>query len=354
MKNISSLVSEFIKHADEFYTDLELGNIDAKHVAIVQNAYKQFNKSITSKNFRNWGDQSDLHAPAQITFDMLRIHGYYYVIVRYFYRKLFQPRGERISLSSVMDDIDIIKNSGGGGVLKDNPIHKTPGVGNFYQFNGYSVNARWLRYIYLLSVIRKQNLLSDGEVWVDIGSYYGGLQGMIKKYYPNSRIVLVDFHHQLCRSFVYLKSLYPDAIHIFPNQLKEYKDLNSLPEGSISYIPANKFSVIANNKVHLATNFFSFGEMKREVFSDYINSNIFSKSKTSYIVNRFVSSPYFDRVYDTDLNVLDYQNKKRRLLKFDVFPIHHYMLTYSEIFYRKSYRNSSSSYFEMITLNDNE
>ena len=44
MKNISSLVSEFIKHADEFYTDLELGNIDAKHVAIVQNAYKQFNK----------------------------------------------------------------------------------------------------------------------------------------------------------------------------------------------------------------------------------------------------------------------------------------------------------------------
>ena len=45
------------------------------------------------------------------------------------------------------------------------------------------------------------------KIWIDVGSYYGGVAGLVKKYFPEIRIILVDFHHQLCRSYLYLSEL---------------------------------------------------------------------------------------------------------------------------------------------------
>ena len=58
------------------------------------------------------------------------------------------------------------------------------------------------RYSYLASQIQKYQLLSN-DSWLDIGSYYGGLQSFVKKIYPNINIIMVDFQHQLCRSFIF-------------------------------------------------------------------------------------------------------------------------------------------------------
>ena len=43
------------------------------------------------------------------------------------------------------------------------------------------------------------------------------------------------------------------------------------------------------------------------------------KSNSIYLVNRFVSSPFFEPTYQNTLNVFDYE-KKIKTTYFDVFP----------------------------------
>jgi hypothetical protein len=193
-----------------------------------------------------------------------------------------------------------------------------------------------------------EDLVKKDSIWVDIGSFYGGLQGLVKKYVPDSKIVLVDFHHQLCRSYIYLKTLFPDAVHIFPNDVKKYKNLKNLPSGSIMYVPVTYYHLIANGKVDLVSNFFSLGEMRRLFFKKYINSQLFKKASSKFLVNRFVSSPFFEKTYDTDITILDYVDANSKVTYFDVFPLHHYAIYNREVLGTKAFRNVSSSYFELI------
>ncbi len=175
------------------------------------------------------------------------------------------------------------------------------------------------------------------------------MQGLVRKYYPDTKTILVDFHHQLCRSYAYLKEMYPDSKHIFPNMIDDYKDLSKVPDGAFLYVPASDFNLISDNRVDLASNFFSLGEMNRGIFNEYYQSAIFEKAKNTYIVNRFVSGPFFEATYKNNTNVLNYISSNRRRLFFDVFPIGNYMLINRKLFDRKYYRNTSSSHFELIT-----
>ena len=238
---------------------------------------------------------------------------------------------------------------GGENFLTDNPVHLTPGVKNSFSIDGITVNMRWLRYVYLLKRILDLKVLTDDAVWVDVGSFYGGLQGLVKKYNPKTRIVMVDFHHQLCRSNIYLSKMYPDAIHIFPSQVSEYLNFSAMPEGSFIYVPVSDYEKLPEQSVDLFSNFFSFGEMKRDFFNIYMHGRLFRDSKNTYLVNRFVSSPFFEKTYDSDLSILDYLKSGKSPDYFDIFPMHHYMLVKRDLFGRNAYRNISSSYFEMIT-----
>ena len=223
-----------------------------------------------------------------------------------------------------------------------------PGSTIFFECENTSVNVRWLRYLYIVQKIKTLKLIEGNQIWIDVGCYYGGLAGLVKKYFPSIKIVLVDFHHQLCRSYVYLSELYPDSNHIFPDDVGKYKNFDNLPDGSILYVPVSKYKEVEHNKVDLYTNFFSFGEMRPEAFNSYTESNIYKESKNIYLVNRFVSAPYFESTYDTKLNILDYSLSKKDAFYFDIFPIHHYMLLKREVFGRRQFRNFSSSYFEYI------
>ena len=93
------------------------------------------------------------------------------------------------------------------------------------------------------------------------------------------------------------------------------------------YLPVDQFNKISNLKVKLVTNFFSFGEMKKNNFSEYINSSLIKNSDYLYFVNRFISSPFFEKTYDDNINILDYvRNLNKNILYFDMFPIHHYQI----------------------------
>jgi len=351
MKTSAELAEIFIDHSPKFHEDLNLKNIDEKHINILKESYSEVDKgtAFNKDTFRNWKAQSDMDVPAQVSISSLRKDGLPFFLLKYLYQKIFNRKKDGFLLSTFRDDMNIIGSIGAEELLIENPVDITPGATASYQINGTSVNLRWLRYIYALKRILDFNILNAGSVWVDVGSYYGGLQGLVHKYIPESKIVMVDFHHQLCRSFIYLSQLYPNAQHIFPDDLSNYKNLDSVPLGSFVYVPVSDYGKIADQRVELVTNFFSLGEMRREYFNNYLHSKLFMESKLCYLVNRFVSAPFFEKTYDNDLSVLDYYPLKREVDYFDVFPMHHYLLLKRKIFGRSEFRNISSPYFELVT-----
>ena len=226
MNDFETNVEFFIKNSNFFFQDSSLDNIDNKHQKIIKKAYESINNDFDINKVRNWEGQTDqtniLKSNCVIDF-ILGITE----IKNSFISKIFDKLKLKtlsfidifFEISLMQDDIAILENIGGRKLLEDNPQNKTTGSVNYKLINGYSVTNRWIRYLYILNQILSKNLINGNDVWVDIGSFYGGLQGLVKKYKPNSRIVMVDFHHQLLRSYIYLKEMYPDAQHILPNTI---------------------------------------------------------------------------------------------------------------------------------------
>lgn len=351
-ETIQQRLKAFVSHAPEFFNDLQAEDLDLKHQRIVSEGYAQLNGEPwgeVGSNFRSWGSQSDLTVPAQLSISGLNANGFAKGIINWGLRSLFRRAVDRNLRNVLEDDIAVIERIGGARLIDENPAHLSPGAREFYFLNGRSVSMRWLRYIYLLRRMQMEDMLHDGAVWVDVGSYYGGLQGLVRKYHPRTRMVLVDFHHQLARSYLYLSHLFSDATHVFPDQVARGVDLRSLAEGSIVYVPAFGFDAISDQSVDLATNFFSFGEMRRPIFRSYIDSILFSRSWRTFIANRFVSAPSIDPTYDSDLTVLDYNLPNREILYFDTFPMHFFLQVRREVLGTIRMRNVSSPYFEMVT-----
>eukprot|EP01137_Pigoraptor_chileana_P029808 Opistho-2@15511 len=354
MDKFQSQLEYFISKSPDFFKDGSISEIDTKHQKIISSAYELLHSGFTIDSLRNWAGQSDMGVNHG-----LNIFSKAAIGVRdnsSFLARILGNIANRINFriqglfshSMMLDDISIVESIGGKDLLTDNPQIDTPGASQFPLVNGYSVSHRWLRYIYLLAQIRNQQLLAPGDVWVDIGSFYGGLQGLVKKYYPTSRIVLVDFHHQLLRSYLYLSTQYPNSNHYLPSEVDQFKNLSDMPEGSFLYVPVNDFHKIAGHKAALMSNFFSLGEMRKDHFSNYFDSPLFQTSKHIYLVNRFVSSPFFEKTYDTDITIRDYMIHGKPTRHFDIFPINHYQIVRRELYGRNFFRNTSSSYFEII------
>ena len=307
--------------------------------------------AFSEDNFRNWAGQSDMSTLAQLNWTNIAAEGLLRCYVIYLLKKIFRYKSESIKHSSLMDDFFLVRGQTGLDFIKDNPVSNTPGVSNSFRFKGCDVNFRWLRYLYLCDRILKFPGLDDEFTWIDVGTYYGGLQGLVKKYRPNTNIIMVDFNHQLCRSFIYLSKLFPDAKHIMPDSLDKKLTKASIPKGSFVYVPVECYNKLENLKADLYSNFFSFGEMPEEILNRYLSSKPYKNAKFLYLVNRVVSSPAFEQVYDNSTTILDYDLEKKKLEYFDLFPIHNYNVFERPLFSRKAPRNFSSNYFEALLKN---
>jgi putative sugar O-methyltransferase len=354
MDNFKDQLAYFISKSPDFFNDGSLAEIDIKHQGIVSSAYDLLNSDFSIEKLRNWSGQSDMGIKR-------KFNSFYAAMVGmknypFFLTKIMSPVADKVNsllqggftFSMHLDDIAIIEAIGGRDLLLENPQSETPGAAPYPLINGYSVSTRWLRYIYLLTRMREKKLLGNDGAWVDIGSFYGGLQGLVKKYHPSAKIILVDFHHQLLRSYIYLNTMFPGSKHFLPSEVDQFKGFSEMPEGSFMYVPVNDYHKIQSHKANLVSNFFSLGEMRREHFDGYFNSNLLQNADHIYLVNRFVSSPFFEKTYDTDITVKDYLNTSRKSEYFDVFPVNHYLSIRRNLFGRNYFRNLSSSYFELI------
>jgi len=339
-------VDFFVSKCKDFLTQNLDKKIDFKHenlLAEFKKIYKKDKENFIS-NLRNWSHHGDLSCPPQITFIHLKYIGFGKTILN-FLKKITKFFDLKFFNQSFFDDLEILKKTGSLDILKQNPVHETPQCDDFYYFEKTSSNYRWNRYAYLLNKVRQENLLKDNCNYIDIGSFYGGFQSCLKKIYPKTNLILLDFNHQLCRSYVYLKNLFPNSKHTLPDDISNLEFLNE-NEDQIVYLPIEKRSLLKKLNIHLTTNFFSFGEMKREMFNEYFE--LIDHSKYIYLVNRFVSSPFFEKTYDSDLDVRDYLKKNYNTLYFDIFPMHHYLNIKRKLLNKYANRPVSSPYFELI------
>ena len=191
--NLKILYEEFINNSDNFFSEKNL-ELDNKHEKIVKSFYKEYNDNneFFIKNFRNWKLQDDYLVPAQFNKYQIQINGFFKSFLNYIIRKTYETIKPEI-VNGFFDDIAFLKKYANLQILKQNPAHLSPGCSNFYFIEkDISTNVRWNRYAYIASQIEKYKLLSDGQTWIDIGSYYGGLQSFVKKRYPKINIVMIE------------------------------------------------------------------------------------------------------------------------------------------------------------------
>lgn len=346
IKKKSFLIEEFIDNSLNFWNDHKIKNLDPKHKKILKKFTIKYKKNIKlfSDEIIDWEGQTNLGAPFQFSYERIKnsslkqnLKNFKNIFIQNYFNKV-----------SFFDDLEIIKKNRGMHILENSPVHLSlASTDAYFLSKNVSTNNRWNRYIYISSQIKNFKFLDNKDSnWLDIGSYYGGLQLILKKYFKSQNFYLLDFHHQLCRSYVLLKNAYPNANHILPNQLNKNK--NKKYKNSFFYVPVQKLNIIKNKQFDLITNFFSFGEMTRPFFNYYYQNKVIDNAKVLYLVNRFISSPNFEPTYNNDLNIFDYEKKNFITKYFDIFPIHHYKNLKRKIFNRSSYRPISSPYFEKI------
>ena len=345
------LLKKFIDKSPDFWNDLSLTDVDPKHENVINKFSNNFDYNKFLREIRSWEMQDDGPIPFQLnTFNIKKNNPKKNLTL--LLKKIISKFKKYDLTISLRDDIEILKQIGAYDLLKDNPVHLSPYVDSAYFLSqNLSTNYRWNKYIYYAHTILNKKLFKNEGIWIDIGSFYGGLQGILAKYYDNFQIVLIDFHHQLCRSYLYLNKLYPNAKHIIADEHKTLDSVFSTKDSRFVYLSINNLHKINEIKPFLITNMFSLGEMTRNTFNQYCESPFMINAKYLYLVNRFVSSPFFENTYKNDINIFDYKFDNFERLYFDVFPINHYQTPYRNLFGRNAARPVSSSYFEMIFKN---
>lgn len=256
-------------------------------------------------------------------------------------------RGSNRGTSRLLKEYyEILKNSGCESLLRKYPVFKL-GNPKFFKYQGCEFTVRWCKHIYSLGLFNRilgEKIKSD-FISLDIGSSYGIFSSLLKKEYPQSRHVLLDFPEQLVLAHYYLGMLFPDARIAGYKEIQEVKSINRdfFKNYDFVLIPWFEYKNIQKDSLDMVTNFASFGEMRREWFDFYVRSEPFLSCEYFFTHNRFQSYPE----YDTDLTILDYPLQDFDKFYFGICPTHFH--SYKEkflFFYEKLV--ISSQYFDFI------
>ena len=359
MKNTSNDFQIFSNRLNVNFTENQIKNIgelSPKYQRIQRIALEELDKgAFELKQVRSWKMHDDMGVPIQLK-RLVQFDSFFFDNVkRFLYFKLPSKCISQYFLKqSLLDDFNVIKASGYLEFLKENELNSKSLARDIYIKNGFSFNARLLRYIYILGQIKKFQLLTpeNRQLHIDIGGFYGGLQSILSKYFLNSVFINVELEHQLFRSFLYQKNINSEINQIigekeFLDFIRKKPRLSNKP--TFIYLLPKSYDLIGQEvEIDLITNFQSFGEMSSENFDYYYHCNTTSQAKFIYSTNRFVSKPSLDETYDSDLTLLGYILPNFKISYLNRFPMHNYQISKSIFLGNKGYRNASSGSFELI------
>ena len=249
-------------------------------------------------------------------------------IYEYIYEKLPFSLFHR---SMVKEQIELLINEGADEIISAFPVSDTPGNPNYFKYKNFYINERSLKHYYYLNLISKKlkSEINNNNIKtvLDIGGGYGFYNGLFKTIFPKTTQILIDFPHQLIFAYYFFKEKFPNAkildLRNFDNCDFSY---NQLCEYDFVLIPTNKINVLKKNTIDIACNFFSFGEMSRNTFNNYLESDFYKTASYHFLCNRYESSPYFEKTYDNDITILDYKIYKENIIYFGTFPLHRFYI----------------------------
>lgn len=240
----------------------------------------------------------------------------------------------------------LLKETNNLALLKKHPVLPI-GNPNLFKYKGYTYTARWVRHILFLDLFKKvlDDKINSDFICLDIGSSYGIFSSLLKREYPLSHQVLLDFPEQLVLAHYFLGLNFPQA------KIASYKEISKvesidrdfLKEYDFILLPWFFYKKLASKSIDLVSNFASLGEMRREWFNYYLKSEPFLSTKYFFTANRFQSYPEFD----TDLTILDYPLHDFRKLHFRISLYFSHIYKIKRIFWNEKY-HFSSQYFEFI------
>jgi len=246
----------------------------------------------------------------------------------------------------LLDSYKVIEENSYLDLLRKYPMFSA-GNPTTFKYNGCEFTYRWTKHIYFLGQFNNifGPLISKNFISIDIGSSFGIFSSLLKKEYPESIQILLDFPEQLVLAHYYIGTIFHDAkIAGFKEIIEAGKiDRSFFRQYDFILIPWYWYTDIEPGSIDMMTNFASFGEMRRQWFDYYIDTEIFKNIKYFFTSNRFQSYP----TYDTDLTILDYPLHDFEKLHFGICPIFSHDYEQHHIFfYKKNY--FSSQYFEFF------
>jgi len=257
--------------------------------------------------------------------------------------------GERRGHTKLLREcLVILKDHGCEDLLRKYPCHP---AGNPFVFShqGYSYTFRWAKHIYSLSLMNQvlADKLGEEFVALDIGSSYGIFSSLVKREFPTSHHILVDFPEQLILAYYFLGTCFPEARIAGVRELQGQEELTRdfFLQFDFCLVPWPIYQRIAGGSLDLVTNFASLGEMSRKYFDYYLKAPPFQKARYFFTANRIQSFPD----YDTDLTILDYPIwEPGKRLHFEISPVFSHVYKYQRRYLFFNERVAYPPYFEYI------
>lgn len=233
----------------------------------------------------------------------------------------------------LIESLRVLKEFKYDSLLKKYPCHP---AGNplIFRYEGYEYTYGWLKNVYHLGLMQDKlgNLLNKNFHLLDLGGQYGTFCSLVKKEYPDSHCILVDFPEQLLHAYYFLKACFPDARIAGIKEIYQREKISrDFIEGyDFVLVPVTFYERLERETVDMYANFVSLGEMKKEWFDYYLNSPPFLTARYFFTINRVISA----LTYDNNITILDYPVFDRdKRMHFATFPIPHYK-------YQVKYRHS--------------
>tara|TARA_A100000164_G_scaffold380933_1_gene430356 strand:+ start:2730 stop:4055 length:1326 start_codon:yes stop_codon:yes gene_type:complete len=157
-------------------------------------------------------------------------------------------------------------------------------------YRGQRIGYRIIRYAYYLSQIRKFAKIDNKEknFFIDIGGGYGGLSRVLKNFYGNSTIVIIELPELCLLANYFLHQCFKDPKIASYTDFQDKKSIskNDIKDYDFVILPPNEIVKFENDIFDLSINTTSLGEMTSEMQEYYTDNIERITSKFFYSVNR--------------------------------------------------------------------
>jgi putative sugar O-methyltransferase len=271
----------------------------------------------------------------------------YFVNIIY---KFTRDKGQHFSSKEALKNFS---ESSDYSLLHDFKMSEVGNPGYYFTKEGIKYNERFLRHIRNLENLDKYLFKDKNTIKnvIDIGGGYGQFSEIVKRKHDHLVFANIDFFEQLILAYYYLLENFPGCKIFSMSQALSIEkiDRDLIAQYDFLLIPVECFDKIENGSFDLLTNFSSFGEMPRDVFSKYFNSPLIKNIDYIYTVNRIDS--WAD--YDNGISIFDYPTSNFKVLDFKVSPIWSYWYISNSPFSKPKKIAYRSRNFEFIGKNKN-